>query len=211
MASTVSICNLALGHLGADKIDALTEASTEARACNRFYAQTLDTLLAAGPPWRFARHEAVLAEVAGAEVSGFVGGRWAHAYALPVDLIRVRIVRPPDGPLSGAILPGDIQGFDEGGFPYELFGDRLLCDLSPAVLRYIRRVDDPSKFPPLFVEALSWHLAARLAMPLTRDAGQRQAAFQMALQTQAAASAADANDERHESRIISDYERARGA
>lgn len=204
MASTVSICNLALGHLGADKIDALSEASSEARACNRFYGQTLDALLAAGPPWRFARHEAVLAEVA-----GVTAGRWAHTYALPVDVLRVRAVRPADGTLSGAILPGDLQGFDEAGAPYALFGDRLLTDLSPVRLSYIRRVDDPSKFPPLFVEALSWHLAARLAMPLTREPGQRQAAFQMALQTQAAASAADANDERAGSGFISDYERVR--
>ncbi|PKR87397.1 hypothetical protein CXZ10_20340 [Pleomorphomonas diazotrophica] len=200
MASTVSICNLALGHLGADKIDALSEASSEARACNRFYGQTLDALLAAGPPWRFARHAVVLAEVTGTAATGgaISRGRWAHAYVLPADLIRVRELRPPDGAIS-----------DESPQPYELAGDRLYADLSPAVLHYIRRVDDPSKFPPLFVEALSWHLAARLAMPLTRDAGQRQGAFQMALQTQAAAAAADANDERVGSGFISDYERVR--
>ena len=200
MASTVSICNLALGHLGADKIDALSEASSEARACNRFYGQTLDALLAAGPPWRFARHAAVLAEVTGTAADAGSLGRWAHAYALPVDLMRVRALRPSDGP-----LPAD------GSYPYELSGDRLYADVAPAVLHYIRRVDDPSKFPPLFVEALSWHLAARLAMPLTREPGQRQAAFQMALQTQAAAGAADANDEPAEGGFVSDYERARGA
>ena len=198
MASTISICNLALGHLGADRIDALSEASSEARACNRFYGQTLDALLAAGPPWRFARHATVLAEVTA--TAGASLGRWAHAYALPVDLMRVRALRPSDGPLSA-----------EGSYPYELSGDRLHADVAPAVLHYIRRVDDASKFPPLFVEALSWHLAARLAMPLTRDAGQRQAAFQMALQTQAAAGAADANDEPAKTSFVSDYERARGA
>lgn len=48
-------------------------------------------------------------------------------------------------------------------------------------------------------------------MPLTREPGQRQAGFQMALQTQAAAGAADANDERAEVSFVSDYERARGA
>lgn len=208
MASTVSICNLALGHLGADKIDALSEASTEARACNRFYEQTLDALLAAGPPWRFARAATMLAEISGAATVNATLSRWAHAYALPVDLIRIREIRPSDDVTLGAVLPGDLQG-DDGGSPYELTGDRLYCDLSPAVLHYIRRVDDSSKFPPLFVEALSWHLAARLAMPLTRDAGQRQAAFQMAQQMQAAATAADANDERTDGRVVSDYERAR--
>ncbi|MCM5557368.1 hypothetical protein [Pleomorphomonas sp. JP5] len=197
MASTVSICNLALGHLGADKIDALSEASSEARACNRFYGQTLDALLAAGPPWRFARHAVVLAEVTRTAEQPASLGRWAHAYALPGDLIRVREVRPADGAVA------------DGPCPYELSGDRLHADISPAVLHYIRRIDDPSKFTPLFVEALSWHLAARLAMPLTRDPGQRQAAFQMALQTQAAASAADANDEPQSGSFVSDYERVR--
>ncbi len=193
MASTISICNLALGHLGADRIDALTEASSEARACNRFYGQTLDALLAAGPPWRFARHEVVLAEVAGVTAS-----RWAHVHALPADLLRVREVRAVDDAAAG-----------EGVIAYELLGDRLLSDLTPVSLRYIRRIDDPAKFTPLFVEALSWHLAARLAMPLTRDANQRQSAFQMALQAQAAASAAEGNDEPGATRLVTDYEAAR--
>lgn len=193
MASTISICNLALGHLGADRIDALTEASSEARACNRFYAQTLDALLAAGPPWRFARQEVVLAEV-----SGVTSSRWAHVHALPADLLRVREVRVADEALSA-----------DDAVAYEMFGDRLLTNLTPVSLRYIRRIDDPSQFTPLFIEALSWHLAARLAMPLTRDANQRQAAFQMALQSQAAASAAEGNDEPATVRVMTDYEAAR--
>jgi len=204
MASTVSICNLALGHLGADHISSLTEASSEARACNRFYGQTLDTLLAAGPPWRFARQEVSLAALAGESVA-----RWSYIYALPTDLIRVIEVRPGDETYTGAVLPEELDQFRPRGEPYELLGDRLYCNLSPAVLRYVSRIDDPSKFPPLFIEALSWHLAARLAMPLTRDADQRRAAFQMALQTQAAASAADANDEPQTSGFVSEYERVR--
>ena len=44
MASTVSICNLALGHLGADKIDALSEASSEARACKAVAEAIPETL-----------------------------------------------------------------------------------------------------------------------------------------------------------------------
>lgn len=204
MASTVSICNLALGHLGADKIDALFEASSEARACNRFYAQTLDALLAAGPPWRFARHFAALAEIPGEE-----SNRWAHTYALPTDLIRVRELVPLGGAYGGAVASDDLMQQGPRSEPYELSGSFLFCNLSPAALRYIRRVEDPSKFPPLFIEALSWHLAARLAMPLTRDPGQRKAAFQMALQTQAAASAAEANDEPVSSSFVSEYERVR--
>lgn len=95
-----------------------------------------------GSPWRFARHATVLAEVTGTAADAGSLGRWAHAHALPVDLMQA--LRPSDGPLSA-----------DGLYPYELSGDRLHADVAPAVLHYIRRVDDPSKFPPLFLEALS--------------------------------------------------------
>ncbi|MBB3137819.1 hypothetical protein FHS26_005587 [Rhizobium pisi] len=45
----------------------------------------------------------------------------------------------------------------------------IYCNVSPAYLNFTERLIDPTKYPPLFVDALSWHLAVRLAMPLTRD------------------------------------------
>jgi hypothetical protein len=80
-----------------------------------------------------------------------------------------------------------------------LEGDRLYCDLSPALLRYTFRLTDPSRYAPLFVEALSWHLAVRLAMPLTRDPKIRADAMAMAQNSQRAAEQAEANQIRHTS------------
>ena len=44
MTSIISICNLALASIGKDSINALTEPTVEARACNRFFAPARDAL-----------------------------------------------------------------------------------------------------------------------------------------------------------------------
>ncbi len=203
MVSVVSICNLALGHLGADHISDLSEASTEARTCKRFYDQTRDTLLGSGYPWSFAKATADLAEA-----GGVAKWRWEHTYPKPADCLRVKTVHLSNIPGSLGLTEEALWA-EELGTPYELSAGHVLCNISPATLRYIRREVDPSKYDPLFVEALSWHLAARLAMPLTRDPMRRSESFQMAMQTQAMASAGDANDERNSADFMSDYERAR--
>jgi len=80
---------------------------------------------------------------------------------------------------------------EEIGNPYEIEGETVYCNLSPAFLRYTFRLVDPTKYPPPFVEAFSWHLAVRLAMPLTRDPNVCADASQLAMRMQAAAEAAE--------------------
>jgi hypothetical protein len=197
MASIVSICNLALSNLGKDNISALTDAGAEARACSQFYDQTLDSLLQ-GYPWRFAIKTASLAEVTNDKP-----GTWEYAYRYPLDCLKVRYVRPAyvaDDPADYSTAQAD-----SFGFAHEIEGQTIYCDLSPAFLRYTYRNTDPTKYSPLFIEALSWHLAVRLAMPLTRDPKMRADAFQLAQQTQGAAQMADANEGRENSDHDSEF------
>lgn len=202
MPSIVSICNVALSHLGKDDIASLTEKGAEARACNRFWKPALDALLAAHP-WRFAK-----SSVSMAEVSNTKPGDWAHAYKRPAGCLSVRHVRHES--VSGGPSLASIEEGMPFGYPYEIEGDVIFCDLSPAVLVYTVSISDPERFPPLFVEALSWHLAWRMAIPLTRDLKQREAAFKTAAAMQAVAAASDANEERTTSETGSDYVRSRG-
>ncbi|RWF70085.1 MAG: hypothetical protein EOQ34_19885 [Mesorhizobium sp.] len=197
MASIVSICNLALSNLGKDNISALTDAGAEARACNQFYDQTRDALLQ-GYPWRFAGKTASLAEVTNDKP-----GAWKYAYRYPTDCLKVRYLRP-------AYVENDPTDYsaaqaDSFGFAHEIEGQTIYCDLSPAFLRYTFRNVDPTKYPPLFIEALSWHLAVRFAMPLTRDPKMRADAFQLAQQTQGLAQMADANETRETSDHDSEF------
>ena len=193
MASDVTICNLALSNIGKDTINALTDAGAEARACSQFYTITLEMLLQSYP-WRFAGRVVSLAEIANDRA-----GQWAHAYQRPSDCMKIRGVRAEYSEETGAVARQD-----EITTPFEVEGSTIYCDLSPAVLRYTSNNLDQALFPPMFVDALSWHLAVRLAMPLTRDPKIRADAWQVAQQMTAAAQMADANEQRETSDIMSE-------
>lgn len=197
MTSVVSISNLALSNLGKDNIQDLDEASTEARACKQFYDQTRDSLLQAYP-WRFAGKTAALAQIANDRV-----GEWANAYTRPTDCLKVRWVRPDYSTLDPK--PNHTAQRDAFGFTHDIEGNTIYCGLSPAFLRYTFRLTDPTRYSPLFIEALSWLLSVRLAMPLTRDPKVRADAYQLARQTQAAAESADANEVRETSDHDSEF------
>ena len=187
MTSIVSICNLALSNIGKDNIQALSDAGAEARACRQFFDHTRDLLLQAYP-WRFAGKTQSLAEVPNDKP-----GAWKYAYRKPTDCLKIREVRPEYSELDVDISSAKT---DDYGIKHDIEGDTIYCDISPAFLRYTYRLTDPTKFSPLFVEALGWHLAVRLAMPLTRDPKVRSDAFQIANGQQASAQMADANEVR---------------
>lgn len=210
MSSDVFICNLALGNIGKPTINALTEKSAEARECSRFFEHTRDLLLQAYP-WRWAGKTAALAEITNDKP-----GEWGYAYRKPTDCLKVRYVRPQyDATTELTLLDQSPEAVRQREaqwikIPYELEGTSLYCGLSPALLRYTYRITDPTKFPPMFIEAFGWHLAVRLAMPLTKDPKVRADAFKLAMSMQSAAETGDANEQRETSDIDSDLVQARG-
>lgn len=195
MSSEVFICNLALSNIGKQNISDLNEAGAEARACRQFYGFCRDTLLQVYP-WRFAGKSQSLGEIANDKP-----GEWGYAYNRPNDCLKVRKVRENYSPTDTA---------GEPDHPYEIEGGKIYCNLSPAILRYTWRIVDPTKFPPLFIDALSWSLSGRLAMPLTKDLGLRNSSNQAAQSTRLAAEMADANEERETSDINSELVAGRG-
>ena len=199
MTSVVAICNLALSNVGKDNISDLDELGTEAKLCKQFYAHVRDTVLQSYP-WRFARKTASLGEIANTKDK-----RWGYAYKRPLDCLK--ILRINDEAFAD-YLPYD-AGAVAGGHPYDVEGTTLFCHLTPAYLEYTVRLEDPTKFPPLFIEALSWHLAVRLAMPITRDPKVRADAYQLAMRMQNEAAVADANEVRETSDYPSEMMEAR--
>lgn len=187
MTSIVSICNLALSNIGKDNISSIDESGPEAKACRQFYDHVRDMLLQTYP-WRWAGKTVSLAEVTNDKP-----GAWGYAYQRPTDCLKVRYVRPQYSENDVGIGSPQTDAF---GIMHEIEGQTIYTDISPAFLRYTYRVTDPTKFPPLFVEALAWHLAVRLAMPLTRDPSVRQQCFQVANGMQSTAQMSDANEER---------------
>lgn len=148
MASDVTkICNLALGKLGSERIQSLTDEKQAARFCNLFYEQTRDEVLRSHQ-WNFATARATLSELADAPAFG-----WENQFALPSDCLRVL----------------QLNGYEQNEQRdlYEIEGRNLMTDEDAAEVKYTARVTDANQFDPLFIAALATLLAAKLCVPLT--------------------------------------------
>lgn len=161
MASEVDICNLALACLG----DAATvasinppEGSVQAEYCARFYPIARDALLEMHP-WGFATRCVPLAAL------DMSRPEWRFAYAQPSDAIKIVAVLAPDAVTLQAGI-GDAQPFSrETGFAG---AGMILTNQAGARALYVASVKDTTRFSPLFVQALTWHLASMLAGPLLK-------------------------------------------
>lgn len=166
MTTEVSLCNLALSHLG-DRAGVSSinppDSSAQAQHCAQFYPIARDATLA-DYNWSFARHRATLAELLVEPPP-----TWGFGYVLPTDYLVARAI----------VMPG--QTNDDGSEDYEIEGETLYTNVEAAVLKYTRRISDPNRFSPLFVDALAWRLASYLAGPVLKgDTG--RAAAQASLQ-----------------------------
>lgn len=157
MASVVHICNLALAHLGQNpnvsSIDP-PEGSIHAEKCAMFYPIARDMLLELND-WTFAIQRQALAALSGAEIPG-----WEYAYATPSNCLKpLKILTEDQDESLDDLAPID--------FIYE--GATLYTNQEDAVLKFVAKVTDTTKWSPLFVNALSWLLASYLAGPVTKD------------------------------------------
>ena len=217
MASEVDISNLALGYLGDDATVASLsppEGSAQAEHCARFYPIARDSLLERHC-WGFATRRSSLALLAEASPS-----EWKYTYAVPDGLVNAIAVVAPDA----------VDDYSVGYAPY---GNTGLAQYSPqtytmesdasgaqviytnqenAVLRYTVLVSDTTKFSPLFVEALSWLLASKLAGPVLKgETGAKMAlscmqAYQLWF---AQATMSDANQQRAQVAPVTNWIAAR--
>lgn len=150
MATTdTAICNSAIAKVGGALITSLDEASVRARLFKEQYPKIRDELLY-GHPWRFAMKTVNLALVAGPSPSFY-----EHKYALPLDCLRV--IDTDDNYSQWAV---------EDGF--------FLSNSGTALVRYVSRVTDASKFSPGFSELLSAKLAADLSYSMVQSVTLKQ-------------------------------------
>jgi len=136
--SKVSICNNALLLIGCNPITSLTDGNKAANACNLVFDRTLDTLLRMHL-WNFAVTRATLASETTAPAFGY-----AYSYPLPADYIR-------------------LVGLENNSMPHKIERGNLLTDAEVVNLIYIARIEDVTKYDPLFVEAFVLMLAMNLS------------------------------------------------
>jgi hypothetical protein len=186
MASEIQICNLALSHIGAPTIAALSESTRQARECNRLYEVNRDAVLA-DYPWNFATKRRVLALLSGETVSG-----WDYVYSYPGDCLKAWMIYNPmttqtytDGYYTSGQYVFSAVKVNADRIKFEIASNEdldqrlILTNQEDAELIYTARVTDPNMFSPQFVEALSWRLAADLAIPLKGKESLHQRMMQM--------------------------------
>ena len=165
-----AICNLALLRIGiATPISDITESSVAARALNSVWEQCIRTMLRERP-WPFAVRQVDLALVGESIFSD-----WLYTYRYPADFINIHRVNPP---LVAATAPAEVYTYTDRkplpqSFPYavgsDVSGKLLHCDVYEAQVMGTVYISDVSLFDPLFTSALSWFLAAEIALSLTKN------------------------------------------
>lgn len=153
-SSAVQIANRALTKLGDQRILALTDVNNAARTLNSMFEQVRDAELRRHR-WKFALARTQLTADATAPDWGF-----SYAYELPSDFL-------------GMVQVGEfyIRPYTKDVGPWQREGTKLLTDLQPQLkFRYIKRVDNPGLFDPLFVEAFACKLAFESCEALTQSA-----------------------------------------
>ncbi len=150
----LDICNLSLNRIGEKAItQAQLDANTDPRAqrCNRHYEQSRDSLQRSHW-WRFARDRSELTED-----EDFDDFEWDNAFDLPTDFLRFRSIFEETDSTSRSRR-------------HAIEGLKLLTNLSAVSLLYIKRVEDVTKFDPLYTEVLVLQFSLKL-VPATAGVG----------------------------------------
>lgn len=188
MASEVDICNLALGNLGdAANLQSINpvDGSAQSDHCARFYPIARDALLEMHN-WGFATTRVALAQLTNPSST------WLYCYAQPADLLNsISVLDPTVSDDLSVGIPSSSNTWLEtplvnaGTYTPQEYTLETLTDGTEivytdqvnAVLRYVRRVTDTTKFSPLFIRCVAASLSSMLAGPLLKgEAGLEAAA-----------------------------------
>lgn len=190
-------CNMALGYLGAEGFQDLAQSRHKnAEYCNRYFDSALRSTLA-GADWNFARVRRTLAAHAESPPDD-----WSYAYSFPSDCVKFRrfveINRRTNTPT-----------------PFEVSLDPtksnkwILTDLSPAQGILTAYISNLTLWDAEAFEALTWKIAALIAVPITRKLEVAQGyenIFQAKLRT---AHVSDANEGQKDEDDDSSFYKAR--
>jgi hypothetical protein len=191
VASEVDIVNMGLGHLGdAANVSSIDppDGSAQADHAVRFFSIARDQLLEEGT-WSFATRRQALTQLSVNPLDGL----WAYAYQLPDQCIKpvaVLMSMIADDTDPEASRPFIVETLDDGS-------GVIYTNAQSAVLKFIWRQEDTTRFSPKFCVAFSWLLAHYFAGPITKDANQAKAAYQIYEVVRDNALASDANAQRN--------------
>lgn len=172
MASLVSIANLALTVLGADRITSLADNSENARRITAIYDACLEDVLRAHP-WNFAIIRQQLSLLSTTPVFGY-----QYEFQLPGDCLRVIEVS------DGTNLIED----------FTIEGRKLLSSKDSVSIKYIGNITDPNQYTSQFIFVFSSRLASEIAYAVTNNKSTAELALQTYMQRLQNAKETDAQE-----------------
>ena len=146
VATDVELCNLALGHLGEQRINSLSDTDPVSRACERYYEPTLHDVLRAHD-WNFAGKRVEIEKDGTDPEFG-----WGYRFALPADYEYLRTYN---------------HTIHRGSAPHAIENGFLLGNEEPAQITYTFYQNDPTAWDSNFVKAFGTLLAAQLTTVIT--------------------------------------------
>lgn len=206
MAALIDLCNRALAQIAAGQIADFSEGSMEAREVSRF-ASPLLLEVADWAEWQWMIKRQALASVANDRPA-----EWLYAYAEPADLAQPLGLRQVEDDATDLPIAGPYPFPQQDAMPlaYLHEGSRIYANVPTATLIYARSTLEAGDMPPLVARAFELELAARIALPIKKDAKVAQVLQQQAEMARARAIADEENKRVHRPvRYASDAEFAR--
>ncbi len=169
--STISICNQALGWLGADTITSLNDPVREAQLCKDNFFDLRDAVLQERE-WTFAVRRLILTPMVLSPVYGY-----ENQFLLPTDVLRVLNIPTSLGTFGGLpFLAGGAGADASQGLPDwrvesspDGSGNIIVANVDRIRVRVIWRVTNETLWSPMFAQTVAARLAADLAMPLVNS------------------------------------------
>lgn len=207
MAALIDLCNRALSDVAKGQIASLGEQSIEARECRRWAQPILDEM----PSWSdlipLGRKRVVLAETPNDRPA-----EWLYRYAAPSDMAKPITIRSAPTVVTSLPLGGpyNFPLQDAITLVYTHEEGAIYTNVPGATLVYIRSQIDVTELSPLMQKAFADELAARIAMPLTKDVKVAQTLANAAMYSRTMALTDEENKtDRRQIRYISEAEYAR--
>jgi len=151
----ITICNMALAFIGESPIEAMTEASEQARRCAQFYEHDRRIVLRRYP-WPWATRRVELALVAETPQD------YAYAYRYPADCVCLRKIYAVYE--DGTLMP--LSDFVEYRVVSDDAGRVIYTNAARVVAEYTADIQDNDLMDEQFCEVLAWKLAASIAFKL---------------------------------------------
>ncbi len=147
-SSSTKICNLAISWVAGKRITSLADdQSTEAILCRENYDPSRQAVLEERE-WTFALKRAVLNPLALTPAFGF-----SAQFQLPADCLRVNSVT---NPRRQKVI-------------YKVEDGKILADEAELHIIYTYDLQNTNLFSELFTQALSAHIASKIALPLSKN------------------------------------------